>query len=65
MKRNVILVIIAVALIVIGGVVVVLLEIQKRLDIDDFSLDEYQWEIINFSSDINVGKASSGFIDED
>ncbi len=58
-RRGLVLVIIGVTLIVIGGSIIVLLNLKKQLDVGEFSLVKYQWEIENFSSDKNVGKVDN------
>ena len=61
-RRTVVLLIIAVVLFVIGGSMLVWLPPKEQIDVGQFTLATYQWEIENFPSDKKVVKGLVLFI---
>ena len=54
-KKPIILIAIGIVLAILGGVMFMLFNSNKSLDVGEFSLSNHQWAIETFPSDKNVG----------
>lgn len=60
--KKIIVLVISIALIAVGGTIIVLYNLKKQPDIGKFTIEEYKWEIENFQSDKNIGKVDNANI---
>lgn len=58
MKKKTIIILITVALVLLGVMIMMLINLNKSSKISEFDLSNYKWEIETFQSDKNVGKVN-------
>lgn len=57
-KKTIVLIMAGVVLVIIGGAMIMSSDSSKPLDVSEFDLKEYQWELETYPSDRSVGQVN-------